>query len=143
MMLEMANSVTAVGEAMRQRLAGLPQETCWLIAVNTQLHILEMNQIAQGTLDEVNVHPRDIFRRLIALNAYGFIVVHNHPSGSLTPSPADCQMVERLAICSSLMQMHFFDFIIVSQQGYYSWQKEADLPQISVETLFDLWTKNV
>ena len=142
-MLEIANSVTAVGEAMRQRLAGLPQETCWLIAVNTQLHILEMNQIAQGTLDEVNVHPRDIFRRLIALNAYGFIVVHNHPSGSLTPSPADCQMVERLAICSSLMQMHFFDFIIVSQQGYYSWQKEADLPQISVETLFDLWTKNV
>jgi len=142
-MLESARSVTVVGEAMRQHLAGLPQETCWLIAVNTQLHILEMSQIAQGTLDEVMVHPRDIFRRLVALNAYGFIVVHNHPSGSLVPSPADRQMVERLAICSSLMQMHFFDFIIVAQHGYCSWQQHAWLPQISVETLFDLWTKNV
>lgn len=72
-MLEIADSVQKVGDAMVQQFGQSPQEACWILAVNTQMRVLEVNRVAIGTLDSVTVHPRDIFRRLVALNAYGFI----------------------------------------------------------------------
>lgn len=85
-MLQTIKSVADLGNYLASKYGDRPQESCWLIAVNTQLRVLEIQQVAQGTLDGVAIHPRDIFRRLVALNAYGFILVHNHPSGNLKAS---------------------------------------------------------
>ncbi|AWF96151.1 hypothetical protein B6254_1769 [Weissella cibaria] len=141
-MLEIADSVQKVGDAMVQQFGQTPQEACWILAVNTQMRVLEVNRVAMGTLDSVTVHPRDIFRRLVALNAYGFIVVHNHPSGSLRLSQADRKLMTQLAMCSGVMQFHFLDFMVISSRGYTSLRSQHWLTEISVETLYDLWTKN-
>lgn len=60
-MLEIADSVQKVGDAMVQQFGQSPQEACWILAVNTQMRVLEVNRVAIGTLDSVTVHPRDIF----------------------------------------------------------------------------------
>lgn len=83
------SSVRQLGDLLIQRYAQSPQEGCWVIAVTTQMTIIDIYQVALGTLDSVNIHPRDVFRHLVAHNAYGFILCHNHPSGNLTASNAD------------------------------------------------------
>lgn len=139
-MLQTIKSVAVLGNYLASKYGDRPQESCWLIAVNTQLRVLEIQQVAQGTLDGVAIHPRDIFRRLVALNAYGFILVHNHPSGNLKASLADRLFMRQLAYCSTLMQVHFFDFMIIGSGGFVSLRATGELPKIGLETLYDLWT---
>ena len=139
-MLQTIKSVADLGNYLASKYGDRPQESCWLIAVNTQLRVLEIQQVAQGTLDGVAIHPRDIFRRLVALNAYGFILVHNHPSGNLKASLADRLFMRQLAYCSTLMQVHFFDFMIIGSGGFVSLRATGELPKIGLETLYDLWT---
>lgn len=139
-MLQTIKSVADLGNYLASKYGDRPQESCRLIAVNTQLRVLEIQQVAQGTLDGVAIHPRDIFRRLVALNAYGFILVHNHPSGNLKASLADRLFMRQLAYCSTLMQVHFFDFMIIGSGGFVSLRATGELPKIGLETLYDLWT---
>lgn len=139
-MLQTIKSVADLGNYLASKYGDRPQKSCWLIAVNTQLRVLEIQQVAQGTLDGVAIHPRDIFRRLVALNAYGFILVHNHPSGNLKASLADRLFMRQLAYCSTLMQVHFFDFMIIGSGGFVSLRATGELPKIGLETLYDLWT---
>ena len=139
-MLQTIKSVAELGQYLANEYVDKPQESCWLIAVNTQMRVLELQQVAQGTLDGVSIHPRDIFRRLVALNAYGFILVHNHPSGNLKASLADRLFMRQLAYCSTLMQVHFFDFMIIGLDGFVSLRATGELPKIGLETLYDLWT---
>ncbi|TGE74065.1 JAB domain-containing protein [Weissella confusa] len=139
-MLQTIKSVAELGQYLANEYGDKPQESCWLIAVNTQMRVLELQQVAQGTLDGVSIHPRDIFRRLVALNAYGFILVHNHPSGNLKASLADRLFMRQLAYCSTLMQVHFFDFMIIGLDGFVSLRATGELPKIGLETLYDLWT---
>ncbi len=139
-MLQTIKTVAELGQYLANEYGDNPQESCWLIAVNTQMRVLELQQVAQGTLDGVSIHPRDIFRRLVALNAYGFILVHNHPSGNLKASLADRLFMRQLAYCSTLMQVHFFDFMIIGLDGFVSLRATEELPKIGLETLYDLWT---
>ena len=139
-MLQTIKSIAELGQYLANEYGDNPQESCWLIAVNTQMRVLELQQVAQGTLDGVSIHPRDIFRRLVALNAYGFILVHNHPSGNLKASLADRLFMRQLAYCSTLMQVHFFDFMIIGLDGFVSLRATEELPKIGLETLYDLWT---
>lgn len=139
-MLQTIKSIAELGQYLANEYGDNPQESCWLIAVNTQMRVLELQQVAQGTLDGVSIHPRDIFRRLVALNAYWFILVHNHPSGNLKASLADRLFMRQLAYCSTLMQVHFFDFMIIGLDGFVSLRATEELPKIGLETLYDLWT---
>ena len=134
-------SVRQLGDLLVQRYANSPQEACWVVAVTTQMTIIDVWQVALGTLDSVNSHPRDVFRHLVATNAYGFILCHNHPSGNLKASAADSQAMSQMAMCSQIMQVHFLDFMIISIKGYRSYRTEDLLPKVALETLIDLWTK--
>lgn len=48
----------------------------------------------------------------------------------------------QLAMCSGVMQFHLLDFMVISSRGYTSLRSQHWLTEISVETLYDLWTKN-
>lgn len=120
-----------------------PQEEAWAVYVDTQLVIRHVKCIAKGTLDAVVMHPRDVFRHAIAMNAYGFIIVHNHPSGRLVFSQMDLEVLGKLAVCAAIVQIHFFDFLVVSADGYLSAFEREMVPEIQWQNLLDLWTKHV
>lgn len=133
-------SIEALGKDLHQRFGHKPQEHCWVLSVNTQMDMLELVQVALGTMNQVNIHPRDVFRRLVSVNAYGYILIHNHPSGVLEPSDADLRVLQQFVACSTLMQIHLLDFIIVSKRGFYSIRMHQRWPEISLNSLLDLWT---
>jgi DNA repair protein RadC len=66
-----------------------------------------------GTLNESAVHPRETLRPAIIHSAYAFILMHNHPSSDATPSRADHHITQQIQKAADLLQIHFYDHIIV------------------------------
>ncbi len=116
-----------LGAEMRQ----LGKESLRIVLLDTKLRLLRTEEVSLGTLNECLAYPRDIFRPVISYNAYAFILVHNHPSGDPTPSDGDRRLTSRLLEGARLIQLNFFDHIIVGVPGegrmpYYSF-REAGL----------------
>lgn len=81
-------------------------------------------EIARGQRDRVNVSVEDIFRPVIATNAKGFVMVHNHPSLHARPSPKDRELTENVRKKAKDYSFHFLDHVIIATSGksgeYYS-----------------------
>lgn len=76
--------------------AGLDREHFIVIGLDSKNHIIGLNTVAIGSLSMAIVHPREVFKPLILMNAAGFICAHNHPSGDCTPSIEDRTLTARL-----------------------------------------------
>jgi len=105
---------------MRARLAGLPAEEFWTIALDVRHRVLFDERCGLGSLTGVEVHPRDIFRRLIKAGAAAAIFCHNHPSGDPTPSRQDIELTARLREVGELCGIAVLDHVVVASSGYAS-----------------------
>lgn len=95
----------------------LTQETTYVILVDANLNLIKKIEISIGSLTETVAHPRDVLKPAIVHNAYGFIMAHNHPSGSANPSKADDVATNRLLEASLLLGIKFVDHIIIGKPG--------------------------
>jgi DNA repair protein RadC len=108
-----------------------PREVLKVALLDTKLRLIRDTNLYQGSVNECLAHPRDIFRPAVVHNAYGLIVIHNHPSGDPAPSSADRAMTRRLAEAASLLQINLLDHVIIGnkdggRQPFFSF-KEAGL----------------
>lgn len=117
---ECLSSPAAVAAMARSRLAGHDHEETWIAYVDTQNRLIAWEQNTKGTVDNTMIFPRDIMERAILLKASGFILVHNHPGGSTSPSGADLQITEHLKRSAQTLGLRFLDHIIVTDEGYAS-----------------------
>jgi DNA repair protein RadC len=88
--------------------------------LNIKNQIIHDEIISIGTIDQSIAHPRDIFSPALKYHAAGIIIVHNHPSGDITPSKADIVLTQQLKDIGKLMSIPVLDHIIVSKSGYKS-----------------------
>jgi DNA repair protein RadC len=102
------------------RLAGLSQEVVLIVGVDIRNNMLDVVEIARGSVFHVEVGPREVFRPLIRMAAAGGIVVHNHPSGDPTPSAADREMTHRLREIGHLLGIPIVDHVIIGDHSYRS-----------------------
>ncbi len=114
-----------IGPEMRM----LRKESLRVILLDGRYHLMRVEQVSLGTINESIAHPRDILRPAMLHLAYAIVVVHNHPSGDTSPSQADHSLTRRLAEAAELMQIKLLDHIIIGAQtesspGYFSF-KEA------------------
>ena len=66
------------------------------------------------------MHPREIVREAIKVNAAGVILAHNHPSGCAEPSRADKAITERIIKCCQFMDIRVLDHLIIGRGEYIS-----------------------
>ena len=71
------------------------------------------------------VFPREIFKEALLLNSPNIILVHNHPSGNLSPSQEDISLTKRIKEAGQLMGVKVLDHIIVTQSDYFSFVQEG------------------
>jgi len=114
-----------VGPEMRQ----LRKESLRVILLDTRYHLIRVEEVSIGSVNESIAHPRDVFRPALVASAYAVIVVHNHPSGDASPSQTDHSLTRRLAEAAELLQIKLLDHIIIGapaegSPGYFSF-KEA------------------
>jgi DNA repair protein RadC len=117
---EVLASPEAVANMARQRLSGKAHEEVWTAFVDSQNRLLSWELACSGSLDSSSIYPRDILERALLLKASGFIVVHNHPGGNTSASPADLAATLKLGESANACDIRFIDHIIVSDQGWYS-----------------------
>ena len=73
-----------------------------------------------GTVDHTPVYPREVVKRALELSATALIMVHNHPSGDPTPSPADIELTKTVVDVASSLGITVHDHIIIAKEGHSS-----------------------
>ena len=108
-----------VHELMRA-LAHGPVEEFHVVLLDVRGRLLRTERVAQGSVSQCPVSPRDALRVAVREGAHGVVFVHNHPSGDPSPSPEDADLTERLRAASDLVGIMARDHVIVATDGYYS-----------------------
>lgn len=107
-------------EIFRPMIGFLSHEEFWAIYLNNNLNIIKKERISIGNLTSTIVDIKRIIKLGIDLRATRLIIVHNHPSGNLTPSTDDMKITDRISKAASTFEITLEDHIIVSNNGYFS-----------------------
>jgi DNA repair protein RadC len=106
----------AVANLMREDARLRNGETFQVLLLNTRRRLIgKPVKIADGTLDTILVHPREVFRPAIENNAAAAVLVHNHPSGDPTPSEADIKVTRDLIRAGQLLKIEVLDHVILGR----------------------------
>lgn len=81
------------------------------------------DDLLEGTVDQAAIYPRDIVKRALELDASAVILVHNHPSGDVTPSSADIALTHAMDQALSTVQIALHDHLIVAADAWFSFRK--------------------
>lgn len=99
---------------LRYRLGGKQREIFAVLFLDAQHRLIAFREMFLGTIDSATVHPREVVRETLALNAAAVIFVHNHPSGIAEPSASDVRITERLRQALQLIDVRVLDHVVVS-----------------------------
>lgn len=100
---------------LRARLAGHAHEVFACLFLDNRHRVLRYEEMFRGTIDGASVHPREVLRRALELNAAAVIFAHNHPSGVAEPSPADSLLTRRLCDALALVDIRVLDHVVVGK----------------------------
>ena len=95
--------------------------------LDAQNHLILRETISIGALNTTRTHPREILQPAILHSALAFVLVHNHPSGSLEPSRDDLDFTRSIARAAELIGVGLTDHLIVSPRGYLSLKERGVL----------------
>lgn len=107
-------------------LADADREHFAVLMVDGHNQVIGVHTAAVGTLDAAMVHPREVFKAVLLCNAAAVILVHNHPSGDMTPSKADTEVTKRLVDAGKLLGIEVLDHVIVSGRWYRSLKEHRE-----------------
>ena len=124
---EVISSSDDVVRAMRPKLKELKHEECWAIYLTNSNRIIESTCISKGGVQATVVDHRLIVKRALELLSTRIIIIHNHPSGSATPSGADFDITKRIKEATSLFDIQLLDHIIISATESYSFKSNGKL----------------
>lgn len=98
-----------------------------IIFLNAKFKIIAEEVQQRGTLDCVAIHPREVIKAAISKTATSIIMVHNHPSGDVTPSKADIEITKRIQEAAKAVNITLWDHVIVSKSDEFSFRNKGIL----------------
>lgn len=101
------------------------QEHFLCVSLNGANEVMGSRVVTIGLLNSSQIHPREVFADVIADRAAAVILVHNHPSGVLDPSPDDIAVTNRMLAAGKILGIAVLDHIIVTRNGYFSFQEKG------------------
>lgn len=126
---EPMNNPDAAIRVMNEFLSQMDRELFCIVNLQADLTPINMNIVSLGSLNEALINPREIFKSAILSNAHSMMLIHNHPSGNLTPSTSDIQTTARMQKLGELMGISLVDHIITGRDGnYYSFRDKGEFP---------------
>ena len=130
---EPMNNPDAAIRVMNEFLSQMDRELFCIVNLQADLTPINMNIISVGSLNEALINPREIFKSAILSNAHSMMLIHNHPSGNLTPSTSDIQTTARIQQLGELMGISLVDHIITGRDGnYYSFRDKGEFPDARI-----------
>lgn len=108
-------------------LAAKDYEVFCVAYLDPELELIAFEELFRGTIDQVPAYPRDVFKRGMELNAYGVVLVHNHPSGNSDPSDADVMTTLRMKVVGDILKIKVLEHYVVSKKGIHGIMEEGDM----------------
>jgi DNA repair protein RadC len=121
------SSASDVFSYYKEKLGSLKKEHFYALLLDSKNRIIKEELISVGTLNASLVHPREVFKAAIKESANTIILVHNHPSGDVTPSEADEQIADRFNDSGKLLKIKVKDHVIIGKENYYSFKEKGIL----------------
>jgi DNA repair protein RadC len=103
------------------------QEHFLSVTINGANEVLNVRVVSIGLIDRSPVHPREVYADALTDRASGIIVAHNHPAGSLEPSPSDIDATKQIKQAGEIVGIELLDHIIFNRKGYYSFLEKGSL----------------
>ncbi|ABR30089.1 hypothetical protein SU69_01150 [Thermosipho melanesiensis] len=97
------------------------QEVVRVIMLNSKLSVISSRDITIGLIDTSLAHPREVFREAIKNSAVYIVLVHNHPSGDVTPSKNDKDLTYKVKEAGEIIGIKLLDHVIIGN-GFYSFK---------------------
>ena len=116
---------SALFDWLKQEIGTSLQEKFLVVFLASDQRVLSYKILFVGTINASMVFPREIFKEALLLNSPNIILVHNHPSGNLSPSQEDISLTKRIKEAGQLMGVKVLDHIIVTQSDYFSFVQEG------------------
>ena len=113
------------GKYLLPRFGAKPVEEFGLLILDTRNRLKRLQIISRGSLNGSLVHPREVFREAVALQAAGLVLFHNHPSGDPTPSREDQSLTRRLREAGNIMGIEVLDHVIVGRGRFVSLKEKG------------------
>lgn len=102
-----------------------PSEVFSCLFLDNRHGLIAAEDLFHGTIDGASVHPREIVRRCLELNAAAVILAHNHPSGNVQPSQADHRITQRIKDTLALVDVRVLDHFVVGGGDAYSFAEHG------------------
>ena len=116
---------TAAAALLRPCFEGLDREQFLVCGLDAKHRMIGINIVSIGSLTLAIVHPREVFKALILMNAAAFLCVHNHPSSDPTPSPEDRVLTQRLRHGAELLGIPLLDHLVLGEASYFSFADQG------------------
>lgn len=113
-------------ELLTMRLGTLDYELFGVLYMDAGGHLIALEDLFRGTIDHAWVYPREVVKSALRHGASNVILYHNHPSGTLEPSPADHNITRVLKDALGLVEVRLLDHLIVAD-GVYSFAEHGVL----------------
>lgn len=101
------------GDFLRMRLGALRHEEFHVLWLDNRHRILDCQKLFTGTVDGASVHPREVVRAALAINASAVVLAHNHPSGNPEPSTADRAITQELIAALRVIDVRVLDHLVI------------------------------
>ncbi len=116
---------------LREQRVDQDREHFWTVCLNRANVIMNIELVSMGNVFSTGVLPMEVFSIPLQKRSVNLIIVHNHPSGELTPSTADIDVTDHLYQVGKFLNVPVLDHMIISKEGYFSFADDGLLGEIS------------
>ena len=120
------NNTLCIFNYFKDEFVSLKQEVFYVLLFDKKMNLISKKKMFVGTIDSVNVHPREIFKFAISESASFIVCIHNHPSGDTTPSSFDRDITNILIKTGDIVGIKLLDHLIISGDSYFSFYEEVN-----------------
>ncbi len=123
--IEAAEPVTNPRQALAHlgSIRNLNQEALAVLLLDARMGVLGMEVVALGSRSHVAATPREVFAAALQRGATALVLVHNHPSGQVQPSPEDEEFTASMTEAGRLLEVEVVDHLVVARRAYYSFRE--------------------
>jgi len=112
------------------------REHLWVAGLESNNRILFIELVSLGTVNRTIAEPMEVFSFALQKRAAKIILVHNHPTGDLTPSAADKDNTDRFIQVGLIVNTPVLDHFIISEKSYLSFADIGLIDELSLSTKY-------
>lgn len=118
-------SPQSIADYYMEELRHLEREEIHAMFFDNKCRMICDVKLAEGTVNSAVSTPREICSTGLKCGACSMVLVHNHPSGNISPSKQDLLFTSQVASAGELIGIPLSDHIIIGDQNYFSMKERG------------------